>query len=541
MGRVMTRTSAPLRAGIYARRSIADGNEENQFSASVEDQIADCRKLAQRLGWQVVEVYPEDATSAFKKRVVTLPDGRRVRRNVRPVWQRLLDDLDKGRIDALIAYDLDRSMREPRDLEDLIEIVEQRKRAVESVTGSLRLSNDTEILAARIGVAVANKSSRDTSRRVGRASLRRAKDGEWHGGRVAPVGFELVWGEVLKKGRPVQKVTGLRLHPERSQMLRDAAARLLDGESLYAICNAWNARDLMTPEGAHWRSSTLRRALISPMMIGKRHHKEAPGELFDTDWPELLDRQTWERVRDLLEHNGRLIAPLDGSYASKRALGGGVTICGVVDPKTGKACRKKLVSQRHRGEPRLICHKQATGGCGVVTVNYAALEGFVLDMVLARLDSKEFRAELSRERKTDDGRERDLRTKLRELDQNRKRAQRAFVVGIMTEAESAAEVRSIDEEFGRLRERLAELTAGRLSSGVRNSADARALWDAADVAGRRRFIQSLVSAVVVDRWPAGLATNLTARRGESVESLKTRKDELMRDALRRRVKIEWRR
>jgi site-specific DNA recombinase len=59
--------------------------------------------------------------SAFKRRRIPLPDGRIELRTVRPGFRRALAML----ADGLIALDLDRAMRDPRDLEDLIDLVEQ--------------------------------------------------------------------------------------------------------------------------------------------------------------------------------------------------------------------------------------------------------------------------------------------------------------------------------------------------------------------------------------------------------------------------------
>jgi site-specific DNA recombinase len=106
---------------------------------------------------------------------------------VRPRFRALLSSLARGGAEAMIAYELDRAVRDPRDLEDLIDAKVLYGFRVLSTTGSLRLDNDSEIAMARVLVAMANTSSADTSRRVARASKQQALDGKWHGGR-APTG-----------------------------------------------------------------------------------------------------------------------------------------------------------------------------------------------------------------------------------------------------------------------------------------------------------------------------------------------------------------
>ena len=66
----------------------------------------------------------------------------------RPGFRSIIDDLDAGRANALLAEDLDRVLRDPRDAEDLIDCVQSTGANVDSLSGSLRLTNggtDAEI------------------------------------------------------------------------------------------------------------------------------------------------------------------------------------------------------------------------------------------------------------------------------------------------------------------------------------------------------------------------------------------------------------
>src|SRR5690625_5540073 len=54
---------------------ISEGTERG-----VDRQEADCRAYAAARGWEVVAVFRENDTSAFKQRTITLPSGERVRR-----------------------------------------------------------------------------------------------------------------------------------------------------------------------------------------------------------------------------------------------------------------------------------------------------------------------------------------------------------------------------------------------------------------------------------------------------------------------------
>ena len=84
----------------------------------------------------------------------------------------MLDDLTTGRANAVLAEDLDRLLRQPRDGEDLLDAVELAGATCESLSGTLRLTEggtNDERFIARILANVANKSSADTARRVSAA------------------------------------------------------------------------------------------------------------------------------------------------------------------------------------------------------------------------------------------------------------------------------------------------------------------------------------------------------------------------------------
>jgi site-specific DNA recombinase len=84
------------RCAIYARFSSDRQNER-----SAEDQVSDCRRHADREGWQVVEVYTDLAISGASNR--------------RPGMMALLADAAAGAFDVVLAEDQDRITR---DLED---------------------------------------------------------------------------------------------------------------------------------------------------------------------------------------------------------------------------------------------------------------------------------------------------------------------------------------------------------------------------------------------------------------------------------------
>jgi site-specific DNA recombinase len=338
-------------AGIYVR--ISDDKAED--AAGVGRQEADCRALAERLGWDIAEVFIENDTSAFKRRTVRLPDGSTGLRVLRPAFRRLLDDLTAGAIDAVIGYDLDRVARDPRDLEDLIDVVEARKAPTRAVTGSLDLSNDAGITMARVMVAVANKSSRDSSRRISRKHEELAEQGRTGGGGIRSFGYE---------------PDGVTVRDSEADVIKDIASRILDGMSLTALTAYLDELQVPTVRGGRWNARSVHAVVTKPRVAGLREHR---GEIVGkAAWPAILDQNTWERVRLALEGRAR-----GHSNRIQRWLSG-VLVCG--------KCGHGLSGQQQgkgRG-PRYWC-STVKGGCGGIGVDAAKSEAHVEKLLLAYL------------------------------------------------------------------------------------------------------------------------------------------------------------
>lgn len=336
-------------------------------AAGVGRQELDGRRHAERLGWEVGEVFIENDTSAFKRRTVTLPDGSTAQRVVRPEFRRLLEAMAHGEIDGLIAYHLDRVARDPRDLEDLIDVVESTGIPVESVTGSLRLSSDADITMARIGVAIANQSSRDTRRRIKRKHEELAEQGKYGGGGARRFGFE---------------ADGVTVREPEAETLRWAAARVLEGWTVSRVARELDAQGVRPVKAARWASRSLTDQLRSPRVAGMRVHR---GEVVGpAAWEPILDRDTWEAVVATLaaRANGKVQPRL------RRWLNG-VLFCGLCGH--GLSGNSTVGGGRHR----YWCSHYRGDGCGKITVDGAGAEAEVSRQVLEYLSRADVVASLA--------------------------------------------------------------------------------------------------------------------------------------------------
>jgi site-specific DNA recombinase len=445
----------PVRAAILVR--ISDDRAGD--AAGVGRQEADARALADRLGWQVGEVVVENDVSAFRRRHVTLPDGSTALRVVRPGFRRLLELLSLGQVDGLIAYDLDRIARDPRDLEDLVDVVEQARVPVESVSGSLRLANDSDITMSRVMVAVANKSSRDSSRRISRKHEQLAQEGKYGGGGARRFGFE---------------VDGATHVPLEVDAIRWAAKRIVDGASLKQTCRDLDARGVSTVRGNTWSSRALSGVLSGPRVAGLRVHR---GEVVGpAAWQPILDRDTWEAVCVALK------ARADGAAQPqlKRWLNG-CLICSL--------CGEGLAGQFVASERwRYWCSTERSG-CGRIAIHGPGVEAEIERQVLDYLSRPDVVAALA-EASSAQGSER-ARADLADDEAQLKTLARMWANKEITLAEYA-EARSIIE---RRIEDVRKVMSAALPAHVRavlRSDDIAKAWERLAPAGKREVNLALV-------------------------------------------------
>ena len=344
--------------GVYARIS----SDPEGTRLGVERQIADCEALAARRGWRVVEMYVDNDTSAWS--------GRQ-----RPEYRRLCEDIKAGAIHGVVVWHADRLHRHPRELEDFIALIEAAGDfVVETVTaGDLDLGDSTGRTVARILGAVARKESDDKSARLRRKHLELATKGKVSGGGNRPYGFTSDRRQVVA---------------EEAAHIREAARRVLAGESLRSVAADFNERGISTAAGGGWSIQTMRRMLVSARISGRReHHGEVVAK---AEWPAIITAKQSDRLRAMLAGSAGA-AP--SGRSPRRYLLAGLLRCGL--------CRTPLYSRpRVDGARRYVCASgPGFGGCGKIAVLAEPLESFVAQAVLYRLDTPELAQALKQARK----------------------------------------------------------------------------------------------------------------------------------------------
>ena len=339
---VMNSTDEPRLAALYARQSKADPD-------GIDRQLPRLRKLAKNQGWTVVGEYVDDGMSASKSR------------GPGSAWMRMLSDADAGKIDTVIAVDLDRLLR---GLPDLIALIEHKLMAL-TLSGELDLTSADGEFRATMLAAVARFEVRRKAERQSRAQLQRAQQGRAPKG-VRPLGYA-VNGDLIEEEAAVVhemfRLFAIQDGPSLASIARGLSGEVADNVPRSLPHLPKRSRTLaiernekrapgeephQVPEDGPWDSSTVLGVLRNPRYAGysvytdrnaraknKRRNwyaqilRDEDGDPVMGQWTPIVESDVWWSVQERLEDPKR-ITNRTGSTTRKH-LGSGLYLCGVCD------------------------------------------------------------------------------------------------------------------------------------------------------------------------------------------------------------------
>ncbi|WP_371669995.1 recombinase family protein [Streptomyces sp. NBC_00289] len=300
------------RAVIYARIS----QDRTGAGLGVDRQREDCEALAERNGWDVVEVYVDNDISAFS--------GKK-----RPAYRQMLAALDEGKATVVIVWHTDRLTRSIVELEEYIELSDRRGIATHTVqAGTIDLATPSGRMTARILGAVARQESEHKGHRVARARQQKAMAGEWAGG-VRPFGWGVPTGEVKKR---VDRKTGdegevpeldmMKAVPEEAEALRLWTDTILSGGSIRSLVKWCADKGVTTSRGNPVTHSDMREMLMRPRNAGIAVYRGE--EVGRGKWEAIVDEAKYRAVVAILSDPGRTV----NRGAQPKWVGSLLYVCG---------------------------------------------------------------------------------------------------------------------------------------------------------------------------------------------------------------------
>lgn len=224
---------------IYARQSV-----DKADSLSIQGQIDLCRQKA----GPDHRVYQDKGYSG--------------KNTNRPAFQQMMADVERGLIQKILVYRLDRFSRSIADFGRLWEIL--RKHGVEFVSINETFDTSTPMGRAMLNIIMvfAQLERETTAERVRDNYYQRARLGAWPGG-PAPYGFSI--GKL--PGPDGTPAPGLLPDEHASTVERIFQSYAREGASLGSVARSLNSDGIPAPRRAVWDNVTLSRLLHNPLYV----------------------------------------------------------------------------------------------------------------------------------------------------------------------------------------------------------------------------------------------------------------------------------
>lgn len=248
------------KAVIYARYS-----SDNQRDASIDQQVKECRKYAEQMGYEVIRTYADRALTG--------------KTDKRPDFLKMIKDSAKQEFRYVIVYALDRFSRNKYD--SAIYKQKLKENGVRVLSAVEHISDDpTGALMESILEGFAQYYSDELSQKIHRGLKDNAEKGIVNGS--VPLGY--------RRGKDGHA----EIVPEEAEVVQEVFRRVASGEQLIRIIEDMNRRGIKTKHGKEWNRSTFNKMLSNERYIGVYLYKEYR---IEGGFPVIIDKELFEKVQ----------------------------------------------------------------------------------------------------------------------------------------------------------------------------------------------------------------------------------------------------
>jgi len=291
--KVLRAMSKRIRCAIYTRKSSEDGLEQDFNSLDAQREASEAFIRSQSgLGWRALKKHYNDGGLSGSSMD-------------RPALQILLADIEKGTVDLIVVYKVDRLTRSLMDFAKIIEALNRKGVSFVSVTQQFNTANSMGRLTLNVLLSFAQFEREVTAERIRDKIAASKKKGLWMGG-LPPLGYD-----VREK-----KLVINRSEAETVRSLFDIYLRL---GTVRALKEEADRRAFMTKRrtvkfrqtgGRPFSRGHLYQLLHNPIYVGEIAHK---GRTYPGRHDAIVNRETWNAVRfQLHDHASTRRSPLNG-------------------------------------------------------------------------------------------------------------------------------------------------------------------------------------------------------------------------------------
>ncbi len=483
-----------VRVAVYTRKSVTEGLDQEFNSLDAQREAVEAYVASQRgEGWEALPERYDDG-------------GYTGANTARPAFQRLLEDVEAGKVDAVGVYKLDRLSRSLLDFAHLMEVFQTCGVAFVSVTEHFETSSPMGRMVLNMLATFAQFERETIAQRTRDKMLAARRKGMWTGGRP-------VLGYDVEDKR-------LTVNKEEAERVRAVYELYLDLGSLLPVVDELKRRRWKTKtwtnkkgdlvRGRPFTKTSLHHMLTNPLYTGKVRCGE---ELYDGAHEAIVTAETWDAVQ------AQLAANVVGSDQRPRTpKPNGALLQGLAHCACGAALTHHYTKRGSRRYAYYVCTRQQKEGaaaCPGSRVAVGELESFVLDQIQAiGRDPAVLEATLEADRKDREERKPELVAEVRSLRNERSQleTERGNLLDAIVKGDRAApavarrlgegddELRAVERRQAEVRAEVAALDTGSIDpEELREAlADLEPIWAELFPAERARILALLLERVEYD-------------------------------------------
>ena len=471
-------TTDSTRVALYARVST---DMQAEAGKSIAAQLSEMRTYAQRHGWEVVQEFVDPGYSG------TAMD--------RPGLNDLRATVQAGTLDIVVVHELSRLSRRLFDTFELLEFFGQHQVGFASVKDrDFDFTSPTDRLFLTF-LAALNQYYVDLLKMHTRKSKKQRSRTGLYNASTPPYGYR----HTGDADTPPVIVL------EEAEAVREMFQKYATGKYSYQDIAEWLSQDAgyTTREGNNFSKDTVADMIRNPFYLGKVRYRggkrrQAEDQIFPGEHPAIVDKETWERCRQVREQ--RRVAPRTYQPAYNVYLLNGLVTCDV--------CGRHL---RAQGAKTGAYYREVSKIRGFTDCPHAG-RGARMEQVDAQVHAifrqvrlpEDWQAEIAALVEDEEDRE-TLDNRRARLVAERRRLKRMKIKG---EFEEDPEV--YHREQRRIRRELAELPApgdfATLERAATLLTDLTQVWDEAELIERRDLLRLALKEVKIDVPQARLVT-----------------------------------
>ena len=267
-----------IRCAVYTRKSHEEGLEQEYNSLDAQyDAGANYIQSQRHEGWMIT---PE-----------RYDDGGFTGGNLeRPALKRLLADIQRGMIDVVVVYKIDRLSRSLMDFSKLVELFDKHNVTFVSVTQHFNTTTSMGRLTLNILLSFAQFEREITGERIRDKIASSKAKGMWVGG-FPPLGYDLVEKKLIVNAQETEIVRfsfeQFASHASPTKLVGQLAERGYQTKE-------WRvASDKLRP-GRKIDKQALYRMLRNPVYIGRIRHKD---KIYDGQHQPIISMELWDKAQ----------------------------------------------------------------------------------------------------------------------------------------------------------------------------------------------------------------------------------------------------